>query len=371
MQTRARVVGIQQWFRSWLMLGCLAAFGAMTGFTASTAAWAQDAASFSQQELDQMLAPVALYPDPLLSQVLMAATYPLEVVEAERWSLANPGMRGTDAVRAVQGTPWDPSVQSLVAFPQILSMLSRQLTWTERLGDAFLAQPDQVMDTVQALRQRAYAAGNLRSNDYLRVQSQDGSVLILPVDAAVAYEPYYDTRLVYGSWLWPLYPPVYWSPWRGYSERPGFGNGFLWGAGIAVGVDFYFGSFDWHRHVVHLGSPNRDVWRHFAPAPTANALSWQHNPEHRRGVAYRGALIQGRFAPAGAAHQDRMTYRGHLSQPAAQPPPRQVRPLPLPMRVDRPHALEGIGRAPDVRQFSDWPLFEPRSVSTLPTSTTG
>jgi hypothetical protein len=336
----------------------------------SPPALAQDTRTFSQQELDQMLAPIALYPDPLLSQVLMAATYPLEVVEAERWTLSNPGLHGTQAVQAVQTTYWDPSVQSLVAFPQILSMLSRRLTWTERLGDAFLAEPDQVMDTVQALRQRAYAAGNLRSNDYLQVQSQDGSVLIMPVDPMVGYEPYYDPRLVYGSWWWPDYPPVYWSAWPGYIERPGFGNGFLWGAGIALGADFFFGSFDWHQHYIHVGNPNHDVWNHFPPAAGPNrSIPWRHNPDHRRGVSYSAPEVRNRFAPAGTPAPSRGDYRGHLPPPGAVPrpapreqavpaqqaPPRQptLRTFALPVRPDRPYALEGIGRAPDVRQSSE------------------
>src|SRR5438034_1789825 len=120
---------------------------------------------FTQQQLDQMLAPVALYPDSLLSQILMASTYPLEIVEAARWSKANPNLTGDDAVKAAEQNGWDPSVTSLVAFPQVLTMMDSNLSWTERLGDAFLAQQPQVMETVQNLRQRAYAAGNLRSND--------------------------------------------------------------------------------------------------------------------------------------------------------------------------------------------------------------
>ena len=110
--------------------------------------------AFSQQELDQMLAPIALYPDPLLSQILMAATYPLEIVEAARWIAAYPGLRGDDAVRAVAAQQWDPSVKSLVAFPQIVKLMDQRLDWTQRLGNAFLAQQAQVMDTVQELRRR-------------------------------------------------------------------------------------------------------------------------------------------------------------------------------------------------------------------------
>src|SRR5690242_21301783 len=129
-------------------------------------------AAATQPELDQMLAPIALYPDSLLSQILMASTYPLEVVEAARWSRANPGLKGEDAVDAVEQRDWDPSVRSLAAFPQVLAMMDQQIEWTARLGDVFIAQEPQVMETVQNLRQRAYQAGNLRSTEQAYVIQQ-------------------------------------------------------------------------------------------------------------------------------------------------------------------------------------------------------
>src|SRR5213596_2159648 len=134
--------------------------------------------TFTQQELDQMLAPIALYPDSLLSQLLMASTYPLEVVQAARWSKANPGMSGDQAVKAVEPNNWDPSVKSMVAFPQIISMMDDKLEWTQRLGDAFLSQQQQVMDTVQELRRKARAAGNLESNQNVRVEPQGQTIVI-------------------------------------------------------------------------------------------------------------------------------------------------------------------------------------------------
>ena len=178
---------------------------------------AQDQRAFTQQELDQMLAPIALYPDPLLSQILMASTYPLEVVEASRWSRAHPNLQGDQAVRAAEREDWDPSVKSLVAFPQIITMMDQKLEWTERLGDAFLAQQPEVMGTVQRLRQKAYAAGNLRSNDQLRVVPQGQIIVVEPANPRVVYVPYYDPMIVYGPWWWPAYRPVYWAPWPGYA----------------------------------------------------------------------------------------------------------------------------------------------------------
>src|SRR5207237_5035212 len=260
---------------------------------------------FTQQQLDQMLAPVALYPDSLLSQILMASTYPLEIVEAARWSKANPNLKGDDAVKAAEQNGWDPSVTSLVAFPQVLTMMDSNLPWTERLGDAFLAQQPQVMETVQNLRQRAYAAGNLRSNDQVRVDQQGQTILIEPPNPQVVYVPYYDPRVVYGPWWWPEYPPVYWGPWPGYYVRPGFGAGFAWGVGITVGGGFFFGVFDWpHRHIRVL-PVNNFYYRN-------NVVRvWEHDPVHRLGVPYRGVELRQRFGRVSAAPEARQDFRGH------------------------------------------------------------
>lgn len=267
----------------------------------------QTQVTFAQQELDRMLAPIALYPDSLLSQILIAATYPLEVEQAARWSRANPGLHGDQAVRAVAQEDWDPSVKSLVGFPQILAMMDAKSDWTERLGDAFLAQEPQVMDTVQNLRQRAYAAGNFRSDDQIRVVPQDGAIVVEPMNPEIVYVPYYDPMVVYGAWWWPS-PPVYWSPWYGYyAPRPGF---YLsWGSGIRVASGFFFGAFDWPRRytrVVHVNNYyyyNRTagVYRQGGDhAYTRNTYAapgaWQHNPTHRRGAQYRDPGVSSRFA---------------------------------------------------------------------------
>src|SRR2546422_8365750 len=218
---------------------------------------AQRSAAAAQPELDQMLAPIALYPDSLLSQIFMASTYPLEVVEAARWSKANPNLKGQQAVQAVAENTWDPSVKSLVAFPQILKMMDEKLNWMERLGDAFLAQQQEVMDTVQSLRQKASDAGNLTSNDQIRVDQQGPSIVVEPANPQVVYVPYYDPLVMYGPWWWPAYPPVYWAPWPGYFVGPGFGVGFVWGVGVTVGAGFFFGAFDWpHRHVTVVNVNN-------------------------------------------------------------------------------------------------------------------
>jgi hypothetical protein len=267
-------------------------------------------AAATQQELDQMLAPIALYPDSLLSQIFMASTYPLEVVEAARWSRANPGLTGQQAVEAVEQKDWDASVKSLAAFPQVLSMMDQQLEWTARLGDVFIAQEPQVMETVQSLRQKAYAAGNLRSTEQAYVVQQGDAIAIEPAAPQVVYVPYYDTRVVYGSWWWPAYPPVYWAPWPGYYAHPGYAAGFFWGPGIIVGSGFFFSSCDWHRrHVTVVNVTNVFVNRSGvvrpAPVRTGQPVVWQHDPGHRRGVPYHIASVQQRFGGSTQAGQRR------------------------------------------------------------------
>jgi hypothetical protein len=249
--------------------------------------------AYSQPALDQMLAPIALYPDPLLSQILMAATYPLEVVQAARWSDAHPELQGDSAVRAVESADWDPSVKSLVAFPRVLAMMDERIDWTEQLGEAFLAQEPQVLETVQALRKRAYAAGTLRSSPDTRVTREGNVFAIAPIIPHVVYVPYYDPWVVYGTWWWPAHPPVAWAPWPGYG-RPGSSVAMQWGGGIRLSAGFFFGAFDWHRHRVNVVHITNDYYRpkvvHRAP------VQWRHEPVHRRGHAYRHAELKRRYS---------------------------------------------------------------------------
>jgi hypothetical protein len=270
----------------------------LTALVALPGAQAQERQAYSQAELDQMLAPIALYPDALLSQVLMAATYPLEVVEAARWSRAHPGLQGDEAVRAAQDKDWDPSVKSLLAFPNLLARMDEKLDWTKQLGDAFLAQEQQVMDTVQDLRRRAKAAGQLASDDRVHVVDEGGMVAIGWANPLVVYVPYYDPWVVYGSWWWPAYPPVVWAPWQGYvAVRPGI----WWGFGIRISTGFFFGTVSWpQRHVIVTHVTNyyvrppvvrRTVIVHRAIEPGR----WQHDPSHRRGVVYRSPEVQRRY----------------------------------------------------------------------------
>ena len=265
-------------------------------------ATAQTQRIYAQQELDQMLAPIALYPDALLSQILMAATYPREVIEAAYWSQANPGLSGEQAVQAVQQANWDSSVRSLVAFPQILKIMLENPRWVESLGEAFMAQQTQVMSTIQSLRQRAMSQGSLRSNEQIYVFPQGQTITIEPVNPQIVYVPYYDPNVVYGQWWWAGYPPVYWQPWPGYYTTspdrirpgyPGYSPGLAWSVGIAVGSGFFFGLFDWHQHRVYTRpdyqNHYRNDWSERRPPPPHNAPPpvWRHAPERRGDTPYR------------------------------------------------------------------------------------
>ena len=213
-------------------------------------AWAQESKPFKAEELDQMLAPIALYPDALLSQVLMASTYPADVAEAAKWSKANPKQQGDAAVTAVQDKPWDPSVKSLVAFPQALATLAEKPEWVQRVGDAFLAQPNDVMDSVQRLRAAAEKSGNLKSNEQQKViveqapQTQQTVIKIEPANPQVVYVPAYNPTVVYGTWWYPSYPPVYLPPPPGYVVGTALVSGIAFGIGVGI-TNSLWGGCDW------------------------------------------------------------------------------------------------------------------------------
>lgn len=267
-------------------------------------------ASFSEAQLDSLLAPVALYPDTVLSHVLIASTYPLEVVEADRWAHNNTQYKGDEAVNAVDNKDWDPSVKALVAFPDILKRMSDDLDWTQQLGDAFLASEERVMDSVQNLRNRAYDSGNLDKVEHVRVIREERTIVIEPSVERVVYVPAYDTRVVYGNWWWPDYPPVYWN----YPSSYVFVSGFYWGPRVYLGPRFYFSGVHWHQrrvvvvdhHHPHRFYDSRSVVRY------NNARHWHHNPVHRRGVAYYDNHTRERFNSPRESYRDARVYRTNL-----------------------------------------------------------
>jgi Protein of unknown function (DUF3300) len=197
---------------------------------------------FNQEELEQILAPIALHPDPLVSQILMAATYPLEIAPAERWAKQNASLKGDALTAALEKQNWDPSVKSLVNFPQVLTMMSEKLDWTQRLGDAFLADQKKVLDTIQSLRAKAQASGNLKTTKEQTVIVEEKIIKIEPANPQVVYVPTYNPTVVYGAWPYPAYPPYYYYP-------PGYvaSSMFAFGASVAMGAawGYAWGNCNW------------------------------------------------------------------------------------------------------------------------------
>jgi hypothetical protein len=275
--------------------------------------FAQDrpaARQFRQEELDQMLAPVALYPDSLLAQILMAATYPLELVQADRWTKANRNLGGDQLNDALDQKEWDPSVKALVPFPQVLSMMSERLEWTQKLGDAFLDQQDEVMDTVQRLRARAQAAGNLRDTEEQRVMAEDGGIVIEPVNPEVVYVPVYDPTVIYGPWWYPAFPPFFFPPPPGVIFVRGFG---FW-RGVTVGRawDHGWGYWDWRHHYMNVNinrtiNINRNI---NITRTNIQTTRWQHDVSHRKGVTYRNEATRERYGQSVKGAETRRDFRG-------------------------------------------------------------
>jgi len=256
--------------------------------------------TLTPDQLQNLVAPIALYPDPLLGQILAASTYPLEVVEAWQWLQKNPGLSGAVLTAAAQQESWDPSVQALVVFPDVLKQLNADVNWTTNLGNAFLAQQEGVMDAVQALRQQAEQAGKLTSTPQEQVSDDQGAIDIDPVDPNAIYVPEYNPVWIWGpalyypypGWYWPpdsvmvggvwfgFYPPVSmvayfgygWNGWGGWSWHPGWAN---------------------HTIIVHHGFIHRYNFNEPSGVWGANGKgNWVHDAAHRLGVPYANAALR-------------------------------------------------------------------------------
>jgi uncharacterized protein DUF3300 len=315
----------------------------------ATPASAQSAGEgYTQDELDQLLAPIALYPDQLLTQILIAATYPLEVVEAARFVQQNPTLKSDALDQALADKNWDPSVQSLAAYPQVLAMMNDKLEWTQRLGDAFLADQARVMDTVQSLRQRAQAAGNLQSTPQLSVTRQEDDIVIDTGQPDVVYVPVYNPLLIYGPWWAPAYPPWFWCPPPSYAYPfcPVYTIGIVFGPPWPIWYNHWgWARPHWHGHRIAIDDRNNRFWnnpRHPRPPPGG---TWQHSPPHRRGVAYPNVATRDRFMriepDAVRARQD---FRGYER---IQPAPNAIRqtPRPVPNEPNVARQMPNAGRS--------------------------
>jgi hypothetical protein len=266
---------------------------------------------FSQEQLDQMLAPIALYPDALLAQVLMASTYPLEIVLADRWVKQNQNLKGDQLNNALDRESWDVSVKALVSFPSVLAMMSENMEWTQMVGDAFLAQEEDVMATVQQLRQRAYNAGNLTNTEQQLVTRENDVIKIVPRNPTVVYVPVYDPWWVFGTWWWPAYPPYVVYP---YSSGVIIAPGFIWfGTGFFVGAFWgsAWGHWDWHHRHIYINVDRRiNINRPAIKIRNVKTRIWVHDPVHRRGVAYPNRYTRERFGKRNQNEvKNRLLYR--------------------------------------------------------------
>jgi Protein of unknown function (DUF3300) len=283
--------------------------------------WAQQgeqAPVFKQEELDQLTAPIALYPDSLVAQILMASTYPLEVVQADRFAKQNASLKGEALTKALESQSWDPSVKSLVNFPQVLTMMSEKLDWTQKLGDAFLAQQKPVMDTIQSLRAKAQAAGNLKTTKEQTVIVEEKIIKIEPASPQVIYVPAYNPTVVYGAWPYPAYPPYSYYPPGYVATTAAFS--FMAGAAVGAAWGYAWGNSNWrggnvdvdvNRNTNINNNINRGNYAQQRPAG-GQGNAWQHNAEHRKGVAYRDQGTAQKFnrASTSEAVKSREDFRG-------------------------------------------------------------
>jgi hypothetical protein len=301
-----------------LALACMPALHAQAPAAPAAAA---APAPIGQEQLDSLLAPVALYPDQLLSQVLMAATYPLDVVEAARFVKANPELKGEALDNAIKDKSWDPSVQSLAAFPQVLDMMNNKLDWTQQLGEAFIDDQKRVLDTVQSLRAKAEAAGNLKSNAEQKVVVQEKTIIIEPAKPDVVYVPAYNPTVVYGTWWAPAYPPYFWYPppiygYPVYVPGAALAAGAIgFGIGLAVGSNHWgWCNTNWRGGDVNINVNRNNTFISNNQSFRTNVQNgnWQHNAAQRKGVGYKDAGARQKYGNVdNRAVAARQEFRGH------------------------------------------------------------
>ncbi len=261
--------------------------------------------TLAPDQLDGLVAPIALYPDPLLGQILVASTYPLELVQANQWLQQNPGLSGPALTQAAEQQQWDPSIQALVVFPEVITRLNQDVRWTTNLGNAFLDQQPAVMDAVQRMRLRAQQAGRLPStNQEIVTESNESGQPIVDIEPAnpqMMYVPEYDPAYMWGPS--PYYPYAQWS----YPSYSAFGGAYF-GFGLGISMGTYFGGgwggwggWGWqpgwsnHTVVVNNNFIHRNNFNSSGLGNLSGNTAWSHQPTHRAGVPYSNAAVSGRF----------------------------------------------------------------------------
>jgi Protein of unknown function (DUF3300) len=269
----------------------------------------------SPDQLDSLVAPIALYPDPLLAQTLAASTYPLELIQLQQWLAKNPGLKDKALADAVAKQPWDPSIQAMAALPDVVKRLADDIQWTTDLGNAFLAQENDVMDAVQRMRKKAQDTGNFKSNEQQKVETkviENKSVIVVEqANPQVVYVPSYDPVVVYGPPIYP-YPPIYYPP-PGYYAA---GMAISFGVGLAMGAA-WGGGWGWGcgwggNNTININNNNNYVRNSNINGGNRNNIgngnsNWKHNPQHRGGAPYGDRGTADRFG--GSARGDSLSNR--------------------------------------------------------------
>jgi hypothetical protein len=300
----------------------------------------QDAPKLPNDQLDSLVAPIALYPDPLLSQVLVASTYPLEIIQLQQWMAQHKDLKGDALTAAVQKEDWDPSIQAMSVLPDALKQLADNIKWTTDLGNAFLAQQSDVMDAVQRMRAKAKNAGNLKTTEQQKVEVQTVEsktvIVIQQANPQIVYVPSYNPVVVYGPPIYP-YPPIYYPPPSYYAA----GVAIAFGVGIAIGAAYHGGwgyGCGWGHSTININVHNNYV-SHYnrtninngninrgninngnraSTLPAGRGNTWQHNPQHRGGAPYSnratatqyGGTTRGDTRQANARQQPSAANRG-------------------------------------------------------------
>jgi len=306
-----------------ILLASAFALGAAAQEPAAAAAPAAEAPAFTPAQLDAMTAPIALYPDSLVMQIMMGATYPLEIVEAARWVKANPGLEGKALEEALKQEDWDVAVKALCGFPDVVTRMNDNLDWTQDLGDAFLAQQADVLDAVQRMRGDAYKAGNLKTTEQQVVTQQPDKIIVIEsADPQVVYVPTYSPTVVYATPPPPVYYPAMYAPPPPGTGMMMFATGMMWGAALSGGCNWGWGSSDVNididRNTEFNRNTNVNASRTNVQSSGGGKGSWNHNPEHRGGVNYKnGQTAQKYGAKGGSTRATQSQARGYSSGASA------------------------------------------------------
>ena len=267
--------------------------------TISNQSLATSQVQMSDAQLDSLLAPIALYPDTLLTHILIASTYPLDVISADRWRQSNKHLTSEQVEDVLEDVDWDPSVKALAAFSDLLNTMANDLEWLQELGDSVLISQDRVLDRVQVLRQHARNTGNLDTNEYVEVETEQENnreiIYIAPRQREVVYVPYYDPQIVYGSWWHPI-APIFWSHHVNYHRH----RNVYWSPQVRISAFFSFGAVHWsNRHVVVYRQPLQRLHRNnkfYRDSQRKRIISndyqrWEHRVDHRR-ARYSPRVVQ-------------------------------------------------------------------------------